>query len=271
MVDVIPVKKLPAALSEFEPGDQIARQFLLNAPTALKNRLINGNFQVNQRGVSGTVVLTAGQYGHDRWKAGASGCTYTFASSGGIVTLTITAGSLQQVILGDNLQSGIHTLSWGGTAQGKIGAGSYASSGVTASVTGGVNLTIEFSTGTLFAPQLEPGAEATLFEYRPVNMELDTCRWYYTRQLFPNGAMASSSTAQLYCPLPAMRVTPTVSAVPGPNVPIAITGLGSATLSSVIIGVPNSKGFGVFGNSSVSSTLGNPVRSDGEFQASAEL
>ncbi len=144
----------------------------------LRNKIINGNFGVNQRVVSGTVVLSAGQYGHDRWKAGSSGCTYTFASTAGVTTLTITAGSLQQPIEGANLLSGIHTLSWSGTAQGKIGTGSYSSSGVTGSVTGGSNPTIEFNTGTLSLVQFEPGAIATPFEHRLYGVELTLCQRY---------------------------------------------------------------------------------------------
>ena len=68
-----------------------------------KNRIINGQLNINQRGVSGTVTLAAGAYGHDRFKGGASGCTYTFATSGNVTTLTISAGSLIQVIEGLNL------------------------------------------------------------------------------------------------------------------------------------------------------------------------
>jgi hypothetical protein len=109
----------------------------------LKNQIINGNFQVNQRAVSGTVVLTAGQYGHDRWKAGASGCTYTFATVENVTTITISAGSLIQVIEGLNLETGTYVLSWNGTAQGKIGAGSYGNSGITGAVVGGTNLNIQ--------------------------------------------------------------------------------------------------------------------------------
>jgi hypothetical protein len=143
-----------------------------------KNALINGNFGINQRAVSGTVTLSAGAYGHDRFKAGASGCTYTFATSNNITTLTITAGSLIQVIEGINLQSGTYTLSWTGTAQGKIGGGSYAGSGVTGTVTGGTNLNIEFDTGTLSLIQLEAGSVATPFEYRQYGQELALCQRY---------------------------------------------------------------------------------------------
>jgi len=143
-----------------------------------KNVIIDGNFNVNQRGVSGTVTLAAGAYGHDRWKGGASGCTYTFATVENVTTLTISAGSLVQVVEGLNLQSGTYTLSFNGTAQGKINGGSYSASGVTGTATGGTNMTIEFNTGTLSLVQLEKGSTATSFDYRPYGTELGLCQRY---------------------------------------------------------------------------------------------
>lgn len=145
-----------------------------------RNKLRNPNFTVNQRVVSGTVTLAAGVYGHDGWKGGASGCTYTFSTSANVTTLTISAGSLQQIIEGTLLQTGTHTLSWTGTAQGKIGAGSYSATGVTGSATGGTNLTIEFNTGTLSKPQFEPGSTATTTEQRPTSME-----WSFNQRYLP--------------------------------------------------------------------------------------
>jgi len=162
--------------------------------TPNKNVIINGNFSINQRVVSGTVVLTAGSYGHDRWKAGASGCTYTFATSNNITTLTISAGSLIQVIEGNNLVSNTYCLSWSGTAQGKIGAGSYGASGITGSATGGTNLNIEFGTGTLSLVQLEKNLAPTPFEHRFFADELRLCQRYYEKT-YNQSAVAGSLTS----------------------------------------------------------------------------
>lgn len=140
--------------------------------------LINGDFSINQREVSGTVVLAPGEYGHDRFKGGATGCTYTFASSGGVTTLTILSGSLIQVIEGVNLDTGTYVLSWQGTSQGKIGAGSYGFSGITSSVTGGSNLSIEFNTGTLSKCKFELGNVSTSFVQNKLSQELLDCLRY---------------------------------------------------------------------------------------------
>lgn len=142
----------------------------------LRNKITNGAFSINQRGLSGTVTLSAGQYGHDFWKAGASGCTYTFTTVNGLTTITILAGSLVQVVRGTNLDSGTHVLSWIGTAQGKIGAGAYAASGIAGSVTGGANLAVEFGVGTLTKVQFEPGTIPTVFERIPNELTLALCK-----------------------------------------------------------------------------------------------
>lgn len=187
---------------------------------AFKNRLINGNFGINQRGVSGTVTLAAGAYGHDRFKAGASGCTYTFATSNNVTTLTISSGSLQQVVEGLNLETGTYALSWTGTAQGKIGAGSYGASGVTGSITGGTNTTVEFNTGTLSLVQLEKGSTATSFDYRPYGTELQLCQRYF--QLSGGaGRSVATATIEVLAPFnPPMRAAP--------SSPTIINGTGNA-------------------------------------------
>ena len=159
-----------------------------------RNRLRNGSFAINQRGVSGTVTLAAGQYGHDGVKGGASGCTYTFSTSGVDTTLTISAGSLILPIESSLIEGGSYTVSNAGTAQARVwqgtgstGSGSYASapaSPATAplTVTGlaaATQTNVEFATGTVLRPQFEMGAVATLFERRPPGFELALCQRYY--------------------------------------------------------------------------------------------
>ena len=143
------------------------------------NVIRNGDFGINQRSVSGTVVLSAGSYGHDGWKAGSSGCTYTFSTTENVTTLTISAGSLRQVVEGTLLDSGTYCLGWTGTAQGKIAAGSYSATGVTGTATGGTNLTIEFNTGTLSNVSLIKGTQPAVFKRRFEPFELIFNQLYY--------------------------------------------------------------------------------------------
>ncbi len=158
-----------------------ARVALGFGPTiSRRQRLINSQFVVNQRNAPTTVTLAAGAYGHDRWKAGASGCTYSTTVVGPDLQINITAGSLVQVVEGVNVEGGDYTLSWQGTAQGKIGAGAFGATGLTASaVTAGANLAVEFRTGTVRMPQLEPGLIATPYERRPLDAEVAACQRYY--------------------------------------------------------------------------------------------
>jgi len=196
-----------------------------------KNYIINGNFGINQRAVSDTVTLSAGAYGHDRWKAGASGCTYTFATSNGVTTLTISAGSLQQVIEGDNVRNATVCMSWSGTAQGKIAAGAYSATGVTASVTGGSNLTVEFNTGTLSQVQLEEGSVATNFEYRPIGEELALCqRYYHTLYIDDRTITNVGDTIRTYPISPNMRAAPALTFVDAAG---TTTAIGSDTIGTV--------------------------------------
>jgi hypothetical protein len=177
------------------------------------NTADNNGFAVNQRGyVSGT-ALAAGAYGHDRWKAGAGGCTYTFAApSGPSNSITITVGTLQQIVEGEALAGGTYTLSWAGTAQGRIGAGSYAASPVSGSVTAGANTTIEFNTGTLSRVKLEIGSVATPWVALSPQQQLAACQRFY--QKFPTfnvggvTAVGVSIINPLLFPVP-MRATPT--------------------------------------------------------------
>jgi hypothetical protein len=167
-------------------GAMTATQEELNALSdfgqTFKNVIRNNRFLINQREVTGSVVLAANDGGHDCWKGGAAGCTYTFAASGGYTTLTISAGTLVQIIEGDDLVTETYTLTWTGTAQASIDGGAYGDSGMTASVTAGTNVAITFGTGTVGKVQFERGTTGTAFEVRPKSVEFDLCAWRYERK-----------------------------------------------------------------------------------------
>jgi len=214
----------------------------VNTPNtfAFKNRIIDGGFTINQRGYTSGTSLSSGSYGHDRWKGGASGGTYTFTqgSTGVNTTITITAGSIIQVIEGANLpEGGTYVLSWTGTAQGKIGAGSFGASGITGTITAGTNTNIEFNTGTCGNVQLEVGSTATSFDYRPYGTELALCQRYFlsygggaAAQAITSGGFISSTLHIGYCAFPvSMRSAPTLTSTG--TVDVRSNGTFSATFS----------------------------------------
>jgi hypothetical protein len=181
----------------------------------------NGGFAINQRSyVSGT-ALAAGAFGHDRWKAGAGGCTYTFTQSGNpTTTITITAGTLQQVVEGVALVGGNYTLSWTGTALGRISGGAYvASPVVTSAVSAGVNTTIEFNTGTLGRVKFEAGMTVTPWVALPPQQDLANCqRYFFTGAWFVNGYAATGANAVAMQAMPgSMRAAPALAIAGSPS------------------------------------------------------
>ena len=209
-----------------------------------RNVVLNGNFAINQRAYASGGTLAGGAYAHDRWKAGAAGCTYTFARSVPDTVLTITAGSLVQAVDAPQVHASSWWLTWTGTAQARVWQGTAAgdfSAGVERRV-GGVSVSalhvpdiaigevtmIEFEAGTLGLVQFEAApAEAgpTPFERRLG--ELALCQQYYQTSYddeAPGSASGSLGVTQLYCgqtcgyaPLllglwpVTMRVVPTVT------------------------------------------------------------
>jgi hypothetical protein len=175
----------------------------------------NSGFSVNQRGYVSGAALGAGIYAHDRWKAGAGGCTYTYTQSGGpATTITITAGTLQQVVEGASVAGGNYMLSWTGTAQGRVGAGSYAASPVAVTgIVAGANTTIEFNAGTLSRVKFESGSGATPWLARDAASELANCqRFYETGVIFNSTYMVAGQQAAVWMPFAVVkRAIPTVA------------------------------------------------------------
>ena len=211
----------------------------------LRNRIDNSNFVVNQRAVSGTVTLAPGAYGHDRWRAGAGGCTYTFSRSQGIVTLTISAGTLLQVIDGASSLQGTnnYVTSWVGTAMGRYGTNAYAASGFAITLVADSNPYLEFGTGTLSRVQVEIGASPTPYEVRNYADEFARCRNYYVAKTYPNNTVVGMgqafTTGQTYMHVPmteSMRTPPTVSIVGN-----------LARLGGEVVSAPSGVGYGPSG------------------------
>lgn len=207
-------------------GYQTAAQVTAAVPGT--NMADNAGFAVNQRAYVSGVALGAGVFGHDRWKGGASGGTYTFTASPPSTAITITAGTLQQVVEGVAIAGGTYTLSWTGTAQGRVGAGSYAASPVTVgSITAGANTTIEFSTGTVGRVKFEAGTVATPWVAARPRDEVSNCQRFF-RVMAPalnwvvNGIATGYYFFQVYFPT-SMRAAPTVA--------MTNTGVSNITLS----------------------------------------
>ena len=184
-----------------------------------RNRILNGAFSVNQRGYASGGALAANAYGFDRWRAGSGGCTMTFTAGIPDTLVTITAGSLVQIVEAANVEGGTYTLSWSGTAQGRFYQGSapaYVASPVTISgLASGTQIAIEFSGGTLGTVQLEPGSMRTPYERRLAGIDLALCQRYLftgSTTLFranSSGAFAGGMT--IYSFPVTMRAAPSIA------------------------------------------------------------
>lgn len=186
------------------------------APYIAQNYVDNSGFIINQRAYASGSALAAGAYGLDRWKAGASGCTLTFTYSPASTLVTIAAGTLQQVVEGINFFNTQYTLSWLGSATGRVGTGAYVASPITFTGAANTNTTIEFQGGTLGQVQLQVGTQATQWQPNTFQVELARCqRFYSTDQAYcvgnaPGGGTAIGATFKFSVP---MRTSPTVTPV----------------------------------------------------------
>ena len=234
---------------------QAATKQYVDAVRMNDNRIINGNFAINQRTTVTNTALAAAAYGHDRWKAGAAGCTYTFTATAPDTTLTITAGTLTQIIEAGMIEGGAYTLSWTGTAQARVwqgtATGSYAASPLTtASLAVGTNTVVEFNAGTVTRVKLESGSVATPFNRQSLAKSLADCQRYFVGvgsgayvQLAVQGygvGAGYNTNIQWSAPV-TMRAAPTISAAwgGGSNASAqAITALGdNRTIQSGITSV----------------------------------
>lgn len=198
-------------------------------PPRAVNLLLNSNFAINQRTYVSVANLASGAYGFDRWKSNFTNTTLTFTASTQGQSLTINSGGgLQQVIEQGLVPAETYTLSWTGTATGRVynsGATppSYAASPVTFTADGSANVVVEFTasggTKTLSKVEFNAGTGVTWALATPtLQTELAACQRYYYR-VTPGGdgysfggiGFASSTTAAQFNFLTkvTMRATPT--------------------------------------------------------------
>lgn len=183
-----------------------------------KNKIINGNFVINQRGyISGTATSIANQYTLDRWRIVGSGGSITFANNVADNGKSVTIPSsvvLQQVIEAQEMPTGTYTLSWTGTATATVN-GTTISNGGQIVITYGSNVTIAFTNGTLSRVQFEMNCLSTAFEFRPYDIELTLCRRYFERVGVPYGKIFMEANYNVYSGISFFyhekRTLPTVS------------------------------------------------------------
>jgi hypothetical protein len=211
-----------------------------------RNILINGAFEINQRAYASATNLASEAYGFDRWKSTFTNTTLTFTSApqGQLVTIN-SGGSIKQVVERQNIRAGTYTLSWQGTAAGRIyntgaTAPTYAASPITVTLDGLANVEVEFTASggnrTLGFVQLEAGALATPFKRNGsyIQAELDACQRYYTTS--PNIAIGYQTDTNgfgqsIFFGFPSqMRIAPTVT--------VGFTNVDNATNAGVSSTVP---------------------------------
>ena len=169
-----------------------------------RNKIINGDFRINQRAYTSASNLASGSYGFDRWKSSFTNTTLTFTSAPQGQSVTINSGgSIEQVIERENMPAGTYVLSWTGTATGRVyntGATppSYAASPVLVTLDGTANVEVEFTasggTRTLQNVQLEAGNIPSAFERRPIGTELALCQRYYQTSFNPGQVPAHNAS-----------------------------------------------------------------------------
>jgi hypothetical protein len=258
---------LQEELAYIDPNDRTqvwkAIQSLTQTVGGFRNKFANGAFRTNQRTyVSGTSLATGVPssgvgYGHDGFRGGAGGLTYTFVQSLGPTQITITAGTGIMAAEAADIEGGAYVLSWSGSAQGRVGINGAAPAGVYVAspilipaAAAGQQITAEFGIGTLGTVQLERGSQTNI-EWPPAPLQLLRCQRYLPAigptSAGVNGVIATgqcTSTTTAVFPM-AVRTTPRVP----PTGLIAVNPLNFQAANATYVGATTST-IGLYGTTS---------------------
>lgn len=250
-----------------------------------RNLFRNARFLVNQRGFVSGASLAAKAFGIDGVAGGPSGATVAYANDGaGLFDryLDIATGSIVLPIPGTDIAGGNYRLSYEGTAQYRIWAGtpsgSYAiafrsAGGALVNLAAGVNAFVEFTGGTLLRPQLEIDNRGP-FERVPLDLEIARCLPFFERQVLSRigfGFVQSGFGLVCMFSFARKRATPTITLGSSANLRAyteaatytATVGVGVVQQSSALLvaggpptaGVPGYLGYTSPGNVDISSEL----------------
>jgi len=171
-----------------------------------RNVLINGDFRINQRGVT-IAAAAVGAYGPDRWKK-------------------VDAGNMTQIVEDVNYIPGAtYTLSGTGVTTQQL----------TAPATGHWTLpNIPIAATNI---QLELGTVATPFERRSYGQELALCQRYYEVGDGYIAGYAVANGAGVYCHIPwkvTKRATPTLTYGVGATINVGVFDIRSASIHGAL-------------------------------------
>lgn len=193
--------------------DTVGNQFSpASSSVGMVNLLDNAGFLINQRAyVSGASVGAANTYTLDRWRVVTSGQAVSWTDSAGVRTITAPAGGIETTVEGSRVAADTYVLSWTGTAAATVN-GNAVANGAAIALSGGANVVVRFSNGTVALPQLQRGRVPTPFEWRHPAVERLLCQRYALPFYYVGGIYTQTNAVEFLIPTPVrMRVTPTAT------------------------------------------------------------
>lgn len=181
----------------WEKVNDMTLELYAGISTSSQNKLINSSYLVNYAQAADSGTLAAYAFWREGWLAGPSGCTYSYSSSTGV--LTITSGAMIQIVDGitESIVTGTYCISWEGTASASV-AGVAKSKGDTFALSNNQIFTVSFSAGTVSKAQIVLGTSISDYSKPTISMERFRCQPYFWRSALMDSAALATNTANWY-------------------------------------------------------------------------